>query len=50
MSEVTQIQMLPDEVASIEADATLSGEPRVFEVKLNDGTSYYFKAYPTRSA
>jgi hypothetical protein len=31
-----------------EADAELSGVPKVFEVK-SGGTSYFFKAYPTKT-
>ncbi len=38
---------LPVEVKN-EADATLSGVPKVFEIA-SGGTSYFFKAYPTKS-
>lgn len=32
-----------------EADATLSGTPKLFLIKDNAGTQYYFKAYPTKT-
>lgn len=31
------------------ADATLSGTAKVFEVLDEDGTTYYFKGYPTKT-
>ena len=31
------------------ADAILSGTPKIFLIKDNAGTQYYFKAYPTKS-
>ena len=31
------------------ADATLSGTAKVFEIKDDDGTVYYFKSYPNKT-
>ena len=32
-----------------ETDATLSGTPKLFVVKDSEGTTYYFKGYPTKT-
>ena len=37
------------EISDGEADAILSGTPKVFTIKDSAGTPYYFKAYPTKT-
>lgn len=37
------------EINGGEADAILSGTPKVFTIKDSAGTPYYFKAYPTKT-
>lgn len=36
-------------VNTARADATLSGAPKIFSIKDENGTLYYFKAYPTET-
>jgi len=45
---VTTPANIEAKVGASVVDTTLSGTPKVFRIKDNAGTNYYFKAYPTK--
>jgi predicted ABC-type ATPase len=44
-----QVAMSVAQLTDAVADTTLSGTPKIFELKDSAGTSYYIKAYPTKA-